>query len=392
MPFQIIRGDITKMKVDAIVNAADPTLLGGGGVDGAIHKAAGEELIEACRTMYPQGCQTGDAKITFAYHLPSQYVIHTVGPIWHGGKQGERGFLASCYKKSLALAVEYDCHSIAFPLISSGAFRYPKEEALQVAIDTIKDFLKHHDMDVYLVIFQKSDYEIDPALQADISSYLKHTWIEAKKDSFTSIEGQLDHLARKLERLYLSQTEPEPEEELLLLCEEPMVDLGASSVASEESEQEKAEKLEERIDDLVDSTPAIQKRIKGYPQYDSFIDSSGKEITYEVEESFAHMVFRKIDEKGMTDPECYKKANLDRKLFSKIRSYDDYHPSRATALALGIALELSLSELQELLGKAGYALTHARKGDVIVEYFVKKGIYDIYKINQVLFSFGEPLI
>lgn len=296
MPFQIIRNDITKMKVDAIVNAACPTLLGGGGVDGAIHQAAGPELLAECRTLH--GCQTGDAKITKGYQLPCKWVIHTVGPVWHGGSHGERELLASCYRKSLALAVEYRLESIAFPLISSGAYGYPKEEALEVAVDTIRAFLKEHNLDVYLVIFQKSDYQL-------------------------------------FERVNYNETH-----------------LG-----------------------------------------DFFVDSKREEPFFsELEESFSHMVLRKIDEKGMTDPECYKKANLDRKLFSKIRSHADYQPSRATALALGIALELPLSELQELLGKAGDTLSHARKGDLIVEYFVKKGIYDIYQINQVLFDFEEPLI
>lgn len=162
------------MKVDAIVNAACPTLLGGGGVDGAIHQAAGPELLAECRTLH--GCQTGDAKITKGYQLPCKRVIHTVGPVWHGGSHGERELLASCYRKSLALAVEYRLESIAFPLISSGAYGYPKEEALEVAVDTIRAFLKEHNLDVYLVIFQKSDYQLSKGLVEDISSFLKEAW------------------------------------------------------------------------------------------------------------------------------------------------------------------------------------------------------------------------
>lgn len=352
MPFQIIRNDITKMKVDAIVNAACPTLLGGGGVDGAIHQAAGPELLAECRTLH--GCQTGEAKITKGYLLPCQWVIHTVGPIWHGGSQGERELLASCYRKSLALAVEYRLSSIAFPLISSGAYGYPKEEALEVAVDTIRAFLKDHDLYVYLVIYQKSDYQLSKGLVEDTSSFLKEAW-EEKGDPYAREEELLDFVSRELESLYL---------------EYPYPDEGFSPDPYEDEES----------------------RHLG----DSFVDSTGEgqsaEFFSELEESFSHMLLRKIDEKGMTDPECYKKANLDRKLFSKIRSHADYQPSRATALALGIALELPLSELQELLGKAGYTLSHARKGDLIVEYFVKKGIYDIYQINQVLFDFDEPLI
>lgn len=206
MPFQIIRNDITKMKVDAIVNAACPTLLGGGGVDGAIHQAAGPELLAECRTLH--GCQTGEAKITSAYHLPCRWVIHTVGPVWHGGSHGERELLASCYRKSLALAVEYRLESIAFPLISSGAYGYPKEEALEVAVDTIRAFLKEHNLDVYLVIFQKSDYQLSKGLVEDISSFLNEAWKE-KKDAHAREEERLDSVSAELESMYLEDRYPE---------------------------------------------------------------------------------------------------------------------------------------------------------------------------------------
>lgn len=350
-----------------------PDTFGQGGVDGAIHQAAGPELLAECRTLH--GCQTGEAKITKGYHLPCKRVIHTVGPVWHGGSHGERKLLASCYRKSLALAVEYGLESIAFPLISSGAYGYPKEEALEVAVDTIRAFLKDHNLDVYLVIFQKSDYQLSKGLVEDILAFLKEAW-KGKGDPHAREEEHLDSVAGELESLYM---------------EDPYLADSIPPYPYEESRHRKKPGIQGRI-------KRVEWQIKQlYHSRDPFtsfcVDSKREEQFFsELEESFSHMVLRKIDEKGMTDLECYKKANLDRKLFSKIRSHEDNQPSRATALALGIALELPLSELQELLGKAGYTLSHARKGDLIVEYFVKKGIYDIYQINQVLFDFDEPLI
>lgn len=328
MPLQIVRNDITTMKVDAIVNAANESLLGGGGVDGAIHRAAGPKLLAECRTL--GGCKTGQAKITKGYRLPARFVIHTVGPIWRGGGHGERELLVSAYRSSLELALAKQCESVAFPLISSGVYGYPKDQALKVAVDTIGDFLLAHDMAVYLVIFDRAAYTIGGKLFADIASYIDDRYVDAHTDSR---ETQLRRMA---------------------LASVPMGE---------------------------DEWPLPAAAPSGLDRALSKLD-----------ESFSQMLLRKIDERGMTDAQCYKKANIDRKLFSKIRSDIHYKPSKPTAMAFAIALELPLEEAREMLEKAGFAFSHASKFDIIVEYFIAHQNYNIFEINEALFAFDQSLL
>ncbi len=330
MPLQIVRNDITKMKVDAIVNAANASLLGGGGVDGCIHRAAGPELLAECETLH--GCETGSAKITKGYRLPSKYVIHAVGPIWRDGKHREAELLQSCYQISLELAKEYKCESIAFPLISSGIYGYPKDQALKVAVDTIGTFLLENEMTVYIVIFDRKAYQISGKLFADIAEYIDDIYVEEHSESAG------ERLRRRSSMADISMD----------TCE-MAVPMQANAVSLEDALQQ-------------------------------------------MDESFSEMLLRKIDERGMTDAQCYKKANIDRKLFSKIRSDKFYKPSKPTVLAFALALELPLPEMEDMLMKAGFALSHSSKFDIIVEYFVERGNYNVYEINEALFAFDQSLI
>ncbi len=341
MPFLIVRNDITKMNVDAIVNAANNSLLGGGGVDGAIHRAAGPQLLRECRTLH--GCETGDARITKGYNLPAKYVIHTVGPVWNGGSHNEKVLLTSCYRKSLELAKAYKCETVAFPLISAGVYGYPKDKALRVAIDTISEFLTDNDMLVYIVIFDKQSFKISEKLVADIRQFIDDRYVD-------------EHYIETAERRRIFRK--------------------IKNIASDEDFEVCSSVAEPLTDDITVCLPSRP--------LDAYIK--------ELDESFSEMLLRKISEKGMKDSQCYKKANIDRKLFSKIKNDKLYKPSKPTAIAFAIALELSLSETKELLEKAGFALSHSSVFDIIIEYFIRNKNYNVFDINDALFQFDQPLL
>ncbi len=332
MPFAIVRQDITKMKVDAIVNAANTALQMGGGVCGAIFYAAGaSELQHACDKLSP--IQTGEAVITPGFKLPARYVIHTAGPVYRDGNNGEAVQLRACYLNSLKRALENHCGSIAFPLISSGIYGYPKTEALRVASEAIQDFLSDHDIDVYLAVFDKAAFEVSEKLLGEVEAYIDQHYVEERWES------RRDRKLLEAERHAMNAPAPKMHDEAM---------------------------------------PAP------FGGLDAMI---GK-----LDESFSKTLLRLIDAKGREDVEVYKRANLDRKLFSKIKTDKGYTPSKRTAVALAIALELSLDETDDLLERAGYALSHSQKFDVIVEYFIVRRNYDIYEINEVLFKYDQPTL
>ncbi|MGB6408462.1 MAG: macro domain-containing protein [Planococcus donghaensis] len=322
MPFEIVRNDITKMKTDAIVNAANTSLKMGGGVCGAIFSAAGSHALqEACDQI--GHCDVGSAVQTKAFSLDANYIIHTVGPVWQGGENHEEQLLRSCYGNSLKLAHQLGCKSISFPLISTGIFGYPKEPALQIAVSAIEEFLADHEMHIYLVVFDKRSFGIS-------------------KNRYQSIAAFID------------------ENEVRILEEQDM--------------------------------RYRKKSDNEHVFYSPEIELSLDDVLGNLDESFSARLFRFIDEKGMTDIETYKKANIDRKLFSKIRNSPNYTPMKKTIIAFAVALELDLLETEELLEKAGYRLSKSHKFDLIILYFIERENYNIYEINEALLAFDQVLL
>ena len=346
MPLHIIRQDITKMDCDAIVNSTNTYLTPDGGADLAIHTAAGPELLKYCK-MQMGMVDVGSAKISPAFNLPCKHVIHTVGPIWRGGNHNEKELLISCYRECLALAARKGLSSIAFPLISSGTYGYPKDQVLKVAIEAISDFLFSNEMTIYLVVYDKKAYEFSKKLFVDVAAYIDDRYYDMHSNSRLLNEYNEIRRARLFRRKSEPIKKPIPAPDMECVC--------SKSIAPEPA-------------------PA---------------GGNIKDWLDKLDESFAEALFRFIDEKGMTDVECYKKANIDKKTFSKIKCNAGYKPSKNTVISFAIALKLSLEETQHLLKTVGYTLSHSNKFDLIIEYFITKEIYDIFLINETLFEFDQ---
>lgn len=338
MPLQIVRQDITKMQVDAIVNTTNEEMIGYSGVDLAVHTGAGHLLDVECANIAPLGL--GTAKITKGYNLDAKYIIHTSGPIWQGGLVGESILLKSCYVESLKLAVANGCRSVAFPLISAGAYGYPKEQVLKFAIQVITEFLFEHELMVYICVFDRTSYEFSKQLHSEISEVIDDDYVN---DCFDRI-GESTIIANKPS------------------CRE----------------------YKDVIPRVMPSCINKESSIDG---------KSLHEYMKSIDKSFAYKLFDLIDERGMTDVECYKKANVDKKTFSKIKcNPQTYKPSKQTAVAFAIALKLDLDETQDLLASAGLTLSRSYTFDKIIRYFIQKEIYDIFVINEALFEFDQVLL
>lgn len=377
MPFRIIRNDITKVRADAVVNSANPDPEVGTGADSAVYEAAGKDLMLAERKKIG-AMKQGEAAVTPAFRLPAKYVIHTVGPVWIDGKHGEFDVLRSCYRKSLLLADHLGCESIAFPLIATGNYGFPKDKALNIALAVIREHLEDSELNVTLVVFDRSAYQTASGLTEQIEEFIDENYVGSQTEAeYGSPAGPLsEHVLRR--RRGYRDAMAAPAAAPFHAEEEP--DL------SQESFRDAAE---EKLTAFRESAPAHPRPARFGKKKDK---ASLEDIVNNLGESFQKRLLRMIDERGMTDPEVYKRANLDRKLFSKIRCSEDYIPKKKTILALAIALRLSLDDTRDLLASAGLALTNNSKTDVIVRFCIENGIYDIYEVNALLFRFLQPVL
>lgn len=343
MPLQIVRNDIALMEVDAIVNTTNPEPGIGTGIDMGIHQKAGPALLQARKRLGK--IAVGSANVTKGYDLPARLVIHTVCPLWIDGRHNEEQLLSQCYTACLQIAKDYGLHSIAFPLLASGNLHFPKQKALHIAMTAISSFLLDSDLTVYLVVFSKDTLDLTGKLFSSIESYIDETYVEARSAEESPYPDPV--ICRSMSPRFLRSESKKflPDNQ----CEEFPID-GAV-----------------REDDL-------------------------EALLSSLDAGFSETLLMLIDRSGKSDVEVYKKANISRKLFSKIRSNPDYRPSKTTVLAFCIALELSLSDTQLLLERAGYALSHSSKRDIIVEYFITHENYDIYALNEMLFAFDQSLI
>ena len=326
MPFEVVRNDITNMCVDAIVNTANPNPVIGLGTDSMIHEKAGPDLLKARCKIGP--IAVGNAAITLAYRLPSKYVIHTAGPLWEDGKYNEEYLLRSCYDNSLHLALRNGCKSIAFPLISAGNYGFPKDKALQIAISAFSAFLQEHEMEIYLVVFNKEAYQLSEKLFSHVASYIDQNYVDAREVETYEVNRRI-RAARK-DHCMMSMATP-------------------------------------KAQSLVDTLKTADM-------------------------GFSEALLKLIDTSGKKDSEIYKKAHISKQHFSKIRNNPYYQPTKPTAIALALALELNLEDTKELIGRAGYTLTRSSKFDLIIQYFIEQGNFDIVEINIALYEFDQTLL
>ena len=401
MPFEIQSVDILDFSGDAIINPTDEYISGGGGLDAQIHRTAGFRYW--LETQKIRRLAKGRAAITRGGDLKCRYVIHTAAPRWTGAAR-EVELLRSCYRSSFALAARHGLKTVALPLIGSGNRGFPKELVLRVATEEIRAFLTtHEDTYILLAVHDRGSFQPNSALLSSLKAYIRNAGSaelqarrrdamldQASTGAFPAVQGHMHPVSAEEASL-----EPEEADEAREAAK-PLFQQRPKAAGSLPASRRKAgAKPAPSHDASPAPPPPPQKRkdvlydIGEIPGWERFTPQRGAIL----DESFSEMVMRKIDERGYKkDSDCYSKANIDRKLFSRIRCDKHYHPKKTTALALAVALELSLSETNELLMKAGYSLSHSIESDLIVEYCIRQKIYDIFKINELLFQYDQALL
>ena len=384
MPFEIVRNDIANMRVDAIVNTANPKPQIGYGVDAGIHSKAGPGLLEARKKI--GNIRVGDAAITPGFALEAKYVIHTVGPVWQDGRHREEKLLRSCYERSLKLAKRYRCQSVAFPLISTGNYGFPKPLALQIAMDAISKFLLENEMLIYLVVFGRDAFQLSEKLFRGVSSFIDENYVREKtyRQYGLEHEGELwDNRQEMILREQMSRRRLEEDTASFDVITAPTEARAASApeeirapapFAAMAPAEPKPKKAETKVFSIRKAKPSLAR------------------LLAETDAGFSETLLKLIDQTGKKDSEIYTKANLSRQHFSKIRNNPDYKPTKTTAIALALALELDLEQTRDLIGRAGYALTNSSKFDVIIMYFIGEKNYNLFDINAALFEFDQSLL
>ena len=403
MPFQILRNDITRMKVDAIVNTVSPEPGIGWGVDAGVHKKAGPMLLLERRKL--GRLKVGSAAVTRAFDLPARFVIHTVGPVWQDGTGGEQQLLRSCYDECLRLAKKKGCESIAFPLISAGNHGFPKSVALSIALDAIRDFLMKEELLVYLVVYSHDAFTLSEKVFRDVRSFID--------DNYAQENDLLQYgVADKCQLRYAQQKRIlEAQESFLGRSTPPFPQTPARWDAPEEAAKEMlppadcacAPAPQETMplpcapaprESMALPSRAPSPRRERMPKKSAAYSAplSLEDMLRQEDMGFSGKLLQLIDRTGKKDSAIYSRANVTRQHFSKIRNDPNYKPTKATALAFAIALELDMEGTRDLIGRAGYALTRSSKFDLIVMYFIQNGIYDIFAINAALFEFDQKLL
>ena len=416
MPLKIVRNDITQMHVDVIVNTANEAPVYSTGVDYAIYQAAGAEELLAEREKIGW-MHEGDVAITPGFKLPAKYIIHAVSPCYYGGNFGEEERLRGCYSKSLQLALENGCKSIAFPLISTGNFGYPKEEGMAIAVDEISKFLLRHDMMVYLVVFDTASTELALRLQPGLDAYIDHHYVCEKREeeygnpyfgSMTASFAEDDRYGAKAYERRRQEVERavnfRGQEKLSTPVEKQIEAAKKEEIVRTETakkkpfniwKQEAIEPQEEMAEYPKISAPSQARHCveDGYDDEFGFLDvddSALKERMKHLSDTFQEYLFYLIQLKGLSNPEVYNRSLITKQTFSKIKNNPDYHPDKATAMRLCVGAKLSLDETKDLLARAGYALSPCDKRDIIFQFYIENEAYDMFAIDIALENHGLP--